>query len=188
MAGTGAVYFATSNDYKFEEFSRLFAAVGLEVRHVKLDIEELQSMDYTQIAEAKSVDAYREFGMPIMTEVCGIGIDALDGFPSGLNRRFWDTLGPKVSTITNAIGSAARAEVHLSVCDGHRVHSQFAKLSGRITDTPSTKGSFHLDQIFIPDGAKVTLADMVMEERDKWSYRAKVVPNMATMLRTLNVV
>lgn len=182
------VYFATSNQYKFEEFSRLFALCKVELRQIVLDISEIQTMDYPSIAEAKSVEAYRQTGMPIMTEVCGIGIDALDGFPSGLNRSFWETLGPKVSTITNAIGSAAQADVWLSICDGRRIHHQSATSRGRIAHAPSSQGTFHLDQVFIPDGASQTLADMDTTERDFHSYRAKVVPNMAELLRSLRVV
>lgn len=188
MSGAEQIYFATSNDYKFDEFSRLFAARGVELRRVVLDIDEFQSMDYSQIAEAKALEAYRRFGMPIVTEVCGIGIDALDGFPSGLNRRFWQTLGPKVSLITNAVGDGAQADVYLSVCDGARVHTQSHQSKGRIAAAPSSRGTFHLDKVFIPAGSSITLADMTEAERDRWSYRAGVVSPMIHAMRPLNVI
>src|SRR5699024_9427897 len=102
---------------------------------------------------------------------CGIGLDGLNGFPSGLNRRFWEVLGPRVSAVANAIGSAAQATAYLSICDGRRVH-QNESVPGHIAPLPSKSGTFQLDRVFIPAGATVPLSDMAESERDRYSYRA----------------
>ena len=75
--------------------------------------------------------------------------------------------------------------VYLGFCDGRRVHSVSHREPGHIAAAPSTMGTFHLDRVFIPEGHKLTLADMSVDDRDKISHRMKVTQKAVEMLRNL---
>ena len=70
--------FITGNQHKWEEAN---AIVGGSLEMVKLDVEEIQSIDIVEIIEHKAKMAYEILGEPALCEDVGLIFDAWNGLP-----------------------------------------------------------------------------------------------------------
>ena len=179
------LYFATSNNYKFTEAARVFRKFGIRLEQIDIEIPEIQNKEFEPIIRDKVMKAYTRLSRPVLVDVSGMSLSALNGLPGGLNRQFWDVLKDKVCDIASKLGDdSAQIIVCLSICDGQHIHTISQKDPGRIATKQAAVGTFHLDRVFIPDGCGVTLAEMSESDRDKVSYRAKAVGKAVDMLKT----
>jgi len=177
-------YFVTSNDYKFSEFERLFAAHGVILDRANIELEEIQTIDIDRIARDKVIKAYAHLSRPVMVDASGLAMYALKGFPGGLNREFWNVLKDEVCTVASKLGdSRAEIVVALAFCDGKRIVSMSKALPGAIAAVPSTTGTFHLDRVFVPAGEIETLAEMSEVKRDTLSHRALVAKDAVVRIK-----
>ena len=166
-------YFVSCNDYKLEEYRRLFRSANASFKAFSYKIIEPQTSDYKAIALHKVLEAYQHIGHPVIVETCGVSIDSMSGFPSGLNSEFWRLLGNTVCEITSVLGNLASATTMLAYCDGRKVFFFEDTIRGSIASTLSQKGSFVVDRVFVPYGMSKSLSELSPAERDKYSYRAK---------------
>ena len=77
------VTLATTNKRKIGEAQAALKDFDIEVRPVKLDIIEIQSMDPIVIARYKAREAFRLAGKPVVVTDTSWNIPALKGFPGG---------------------------------------------------------------------------------------------------------
>lgn len=175
--------FATSNSYKFVEFSRLFGAAGLTLDHYYVTVDEVQHIEMEAIVRDKALKAYQRVRRPVLVEHSGLSMKVLNGLPRGLNRQFWEKLQDRVCDLGVALGdSSAEILVSLALCDGRRIYTWHVSRPGKLASKPASVGTFHLDQVFIPNGATVTLAEMSETERDRVSQRRYAVDESITEL------
>lgn len=181
------LYFVTSNDYKFGEYERLFRDRSVTLSRKSIGIQEIQTVDFDPIVRHKILSAYQSVTRPVMIDVSGMMLTALSGLPGGLNKQFWHVLKDTVCDLAAKLGSdSAQIVSCLSVCDGFNIHSVEHIQTGRIAPAP-TKGNFHLDRVFIPDGHVKTLAEMSESERDKIGYRAMAADKMVALLKSIRL-
>lgn len=83
---------ATTNSRKLAEAVAGCAPYGIEVVQVSLDIEEIQSADFTKVALAKAAEAYRLAGEPVVVTDTAWQIPALNGFPGAYMKEVADWL------------------------------------------------------------------------------------------------
>lgn len=77
------IKFITGNDRKLSEASLACEPFGIKVEKIKLEIDEIQSHDPTQISKRKAKDAYSLINMPLVINDATWRIPALGGFPGG---------------------------------------------------------------------------------------------------------
>lgn len=187
----------TRNAGKVEELRALFAE--LPTLHLRTQLEipfgEVEESGSTFLHNAllKANGVCEETGIPVYAEDAGLEVDALDGAPGIYSARY---AGEPVDYSANnrlllerlrgVQTRSARfvAVAVLSLPDG-QVFATTGILRGTIAEAPSGDGGFGYDPLFVPEGAKRTLAQMTMDEKNRISHRTKAVQRMMPILRIL---
>ena len=95
MQQSSELFFASSNEHKFEEAKRILSKIEIDLTLFKTKLEEIQSDSLAQIATRKARDAYTKVQKPVIIEDDGLFINALDGFPGPYSSYVYDTIGNK---------------------------------------------------------------------------------------------
>jgi len=178
MPGSPSVWFATSNDHKFEEAHFVLQELEIGLRRLPSKGTELQSDDPAEVAVHAAAETYRASRKPHFVEDTGLFIESLQGFPGTRASFAFRTLGLEgILKLLDGI-SARGAEFVSAVayCDGSSEPRVFTgRLKGRVALRPSGQGGFGFDPIFIPAGKRTTLAQMTFAEKCAISHRARAL-------------
>ena len=86
--------FVTSNEHKRREVQEI---LGVELERADLDLPEIQSLDFGEVAIAKAMRRLRGSGIapsrPVIVEDSGLVIDAWNGLPGALTKWFLAGVG-----------------------------------------------------------------------------------------------
>ena len=175
--------FVTSNEGKAREASRF---LGRQVLARPLEIREIQSLDFAEVARAKAREAAAALGETVLVEDSGLSLATWNGYP-----------GPLTKWVTEAVGEAglarmldpfgdrrAEAVSALAVASpgGGEVVLAIGRAPGRIAESPRGTNGFGWDVIFVPDGETRTFAEMKPEEKDAVSHRARAFAALRELL------
>jgi XTP/dITP diphosphohydrolase len=197
---------ATRNAGKIIEFRRIFDEVvlgpidliGLEHFPDLLDVEET-GHTFEENALLKARTLCRETGLPAIADDSGLSIDALNGSPGILSARWSGAHGNDRANMTKVLselrdltgisrGAHFTCVTALVMPDGSEVIKE-GVLSGMILNEPIGKNGFGYDPIFLPNGSKLSLAQMDAEMKDAISHRGQsiraIAPLVASMLGAL---
>lgn len=168
------VTFITGNQGKADFMAKF---LGHPVSHVKLDLEEIQSLDFRKIAEHKARAAYNIVKSPVLVEDMGLNFKVLGRLPGAFTKWFHDEVGLEgmCRMLDGYDDRSANAEVCFAYFDGDSMEFFEGKLFGTIARHPKGNGGFGFDPILIPDGTDKTLAEMNEEELKKFSLRTTTV-------------
>lgn len=175
------VNYVTSSPYKREEIGAIADVVNLsdgraardvfEFHVLSLSIKEHLEIDIATMVMAEVSNAYSQLKIPCIVEHAGLVFDKHlgRGYPGGLTKPMWDTLGEDFVSETNSANSRAIARACVAYCDGMSVHMFTGETSGRIAVAPRGSRAFYWDTIFIPDvpndaNANRTYAEIVEQE------------------------
>src|SRR5688572_9860863 len=175
--------FLSGNPNKVAEATAILAPAGFEVLPVEKRLDEIQSDDVEFLVRDKCIKAFRLIGRPVFVEHTGLYIEALNGFPGGLTRIFWDTLGAErvANLFANQDDGRAVARTRIGYCNGRCVHQFEGEVDGRLASEPRGDTS-QWDCVFIPEGCDQTLAEMG-ERKNEVSMRRKALDNFVAFLR-----
>lgn len=176
------ITFITGNQKKADYLAKY---LGFPVRHTKLDLDEIQSLDLKEIVEHKVRQAYDKIKSPVIVEDVSLEFEALNGLPGPFIRFFTDNV--PFETICSMIDGKSRRATAKSVFgyyDGKTLKLFEGSLGGEIAKTPAGEHGFGWDKIFIPDGYTVTRAQL-SEEDDMKTY-LKIKP-FAELKNFLNI-
>lgn len=82
--------FISGNANKVKYLSRV---LGVELDHIKIDLDEIQSTDLRKIVEDKAHRAYDIIRKPVMVDDNGLFINALEGLPGPFIEYFIESAG-----------------------------------------------------------------------------------------------
>jgi len=160
------VYFATTNDYKWEEATIVAAAFpDLRLRRLHIPVIEVNSLDLEEVGRHKVLDVFSSLQVPIFVEHGALNIEYLRGLPGPLSKPFWDTLGPAICETIPESERAAIARSVVAYCNGRRVTTFVGEVTGDVAGEARGKRTFQWDPIFVPEGHEVTFAEMTVQER-----------------------
>jgi len=163
--------FITGNQAKAEQLARYF---NMPVKHKKLDLDEIQSLDLEKIVEHKTRQAHDIINSPVLVEDVSLKFHAFGNLPGPLIRWFLEELGNKgLCRILNHYRKdrSAIAEVIFGFFDGKNYKSFSGQMSGKIAAHPRGESGFGWDPVFIPDGSDKTWSEMNPDEQKKFSMR-----------------
>ena len=172
MQQLSELFFASSNEHKFQEAERILANLGMQINLFKTTLQEIQSNNLNDIAEKKAINAYDLIQKPVIIEDDGLFINALDGFPGPYSSYVYDTIGNKgiMNLLENSQVRDAKFVSIIAYCDSDCVVKLFeSSIPGKISSIIE-KGGWGYDPIFIPDGESKTYANV--SDKDKFSHRA----------------
>lgn len=185
--------FATNNQHKLEEVR---AALGSDFRLLSLaeigcqvELPETGStLEENALQKAQFV--FDHFNIPCFADDTGLEVRALLGAP-GVDSAHY--AGPQRSAIHNINlllknmegkpNREAQFKTIMAWVEPH-YHTLFeGVVSGNILSAPRGNGGFGYDPVFVPDGFDKTFAEMVMEEKNSISHRARALEKLLVFLK-----
>ncbi len=189
---------ATHNKGKLEEFRELLGPHGVEVvsaGELKLPEPEETEDSFIGNARIKAKSAMAATGIITLADDSGLSVDALDGAPGVYTAdwagpsRDWMMAMRTVEEKLQAAGAttpekrSAQFNCTLIVLwpDGEeRIY--VGKAPGHLTWPPVGAFGHGYDPVFVPEGSKLSFAQMSHEEKNRISHRARA---LALMLKDL---
>ena len=172
MQQLSELFFASSNEHKFQEAERILTNLGMQINLFKTTLQEIQSNNLNDIAEKKAINAYDLIQKPVIIEDDGLFIDSLNGFPGPYSSYVYDTIGNKgiMNLLENCEIRDAKFVSIIAYCDSDCDVKLFeSSIPGKISSIIE-KGGWGYDPIFIPDGESKTYANV--SDKDKFSHRS----------------
>lgn len=169
------ITFITGNKGKAEELER---NLGLAIKHKKLDITEIQSLDLEEIVKDKAKRAYDIINSPVLVEDVSLKYSAFGNLPGPLIKWFHKELGNSgLCRIINHYKKdrTALSEVLFCLYDGKKFKLFAGSKAGRIAAYPRGERGYGWDAVFIPDGSNKTRAEMDDTERFESSMRKEAL-------------
>lgn len=187
--------FATNNQHKVEEMRAIldnrFEILTLKEAGIDLDIPEPHDTIEANATE-KSKVIYTLTGMNCFSEDTGLEVEALNGEPGVKSARYaGDEKQPHrnieklLSNLSGITNRKARFKTVISLMLNGTEHLFEGICEGTITQDIRGSGGFGYDPVFLPDNAHKTFGEMEMEEKTRYSHRARATEKLVTFLNNL---
>ena len=166
----------TSNPGKVKEYQRSFEDMGVEMEHLHLPYDEIQTSELEEVVK-KGMDEIRSKGVKdFIIDDSGMFVDALKGFPGVYSAYGQKTIGNK-GILKLMEGVEDRSAV-FKCCIGCDIDGETiivtGKCQGYILDSERGTEGFGYDPIFSPDGER-SFAEIGIEEKNRISHRGNAV-------------
>lgn len=176
------IVFITGNQHKADYLSRW---LGMPVAHQKVDLDELQSLDLSEIIDHKARQAYELVKKPVLVEDVGLAFTAMGKLPGPLVKWFLQEVGNTglCSIASTLPHRKAIASIMYGYCDGQQVRTFFYEQPGSIAEHPRGEHGIGWNPIFIPEGQDRTYGEMTVDELRPVSFRAKAIDELRVFLQ-----
>lgn len=187
--------FASNNQHKIDEIRTIlgdkFEIITLKEAGINIDIPEPHDTLEANASE-KSKLIYKMTGMNCFSEDTGLEVYALDGEPgvksaryAGEGRSFDANIDKLLVNLAGKADRSARFRAVISLLiDGNETLFE-GVCEGQIIEKRRGKEGFGYDPVFIPSGSLKTFAEMSMEEKTKYSHRARATEKLVAFLNKL---
>lgn len=191
------VVLASGNAGKLQEFARMLADSGIELRpQCEFDVEPAPETATTFIenALAKARNVCVQTGLPAIADDSGLEVDALDGAPGVYSARYAGGAGDeannrKLLAALEDIPMERRTARFRAVLVYLRHAADPSPIiaegvwEGRIAETPRGDGGFGYDPLFeLPDSR--TSAELPPDEKNRLSHRGHALAELRRKLST----
>jgi XTP/dITP diphosphohydrolase len=180
------VFFATGNINKFNEARSILSTYGFAAALLRVKDWEIQSDNLKEIAQISVINAFKQSNLPIFVEDAGLFIDALGGFPGPYAAYVYKTIHNSgiVRLMEGVKNRRAKFQSVIAYCDKTLCEPRCfeGESNGEITLTERKqkgKAAFGFDPIFQPAGSSKSFAEMIIEEKNGFSHRAKAIRKFA---------
>lgn len=187
--------FATGNENKLREVRAVLDESLFQIRSLKDigfhdDIEETGTT-LEENALIKSSHIHDRFHQNVFSEDTGLEVDCLGNAPGVYTARY---AGPEkdmnanmhllLENLKDKKDRSAQFRTVASLILDNKSYAFEGILRGKIAMTQSGTKGFGYDPIFIPDGYKITLAEMDPMDKNRISHRGKAMAKLMDFLRT----
>jgi XTP/dITP diphosphohydrolase len=175
----------TSNPGKVAEYRRSLEGLGIEMVHLKVPYDEIQSSELEEVVRRSMTDLRSKGMSDFIIDDSGLFIDRLGGFPGVWSAYVQKTIGnegvlklmkgvdDRSAVFKCCIGCSvgARDMIVTGVCNGVILHEE--------------RGSegFGYDPIFSHDGER-SFAEIPLDEKNRVSHRGRAVGLLAEELKS----
>ncbi len=187
IANQYEILFITGNKHKYSEVLPIADRLGFRILMKPGYKLEIQSNKLEEISLTAALEAYKYLKKPLMVEDAGLFIDALNGFPGPYSSYVFKTLGCD-GILKLMTGITTRNAVFRSVVT--LIYPPFIIVEqgvcpGTIASEKRGERGFGFDPIFVPERDNRTFAEMSIEEKNRYSHRAKAVRKALQKLKKL---
>ena len=166
----------TSNPGKVAEYQKEFSALGIEMEHVRLPYDEVQTSDLEEVV-SKGMDAIVAQGVrDFIIDDSGLFVDALKGFPGVWSAYAQKTIGNK--GLLKLMSGVEDRGAEFRCCIGCDIGGKRIIVTGVcrgfITESEQGDGGFGFDPVFTHDGGP-TFAQIPMDMKNSVSHRGNAV-------------
>ena len=188
------IVLATHNPGKAKEIANLLAPMGIDVlsaADLNLPEPEETGTTFTENAVLKAVTAADKAKTPALADDSGLSVTALKGDPGIYSARWGgpekdfkaamgmiqDRLGrdPDRSAAFICVLALAMPEGVCEIFEG--------RVDGTLVWPPRGENGFGYDPMFVPEDEKQTFGEMTIEEKKKFSHRARAFEQLADYLK-----
>ena len=186
------ILFATSNKNKAIEIRKMLPdnMELLTLEDIKIT-EEIPETSDTIEGNAKQKADYitKNFGLNCFADDTGLEIEALDGNPgvrsaryAGEERSDEANMEMVCKKLTAEMNRSARFKTVIALNIDHQQYLFDGIVNGIIRKEKKGENGFGYDPIFEPENCGKTFAEMTMEEKNKYSHRARAIKKMIDFL------
>ncbi len=180
------IHFATSNESKFGEASSILGEYGISLRMSSFKVEEIQHRDLKVIARNALIRILSMVTVPVIVDDSGLFVGSLNGFPGVFSSYVFKTLGNEGILRLLRREKNRRATFRCAIAFGsprHRPRVFVGRTAGEISHHAKGSHGFGFDPIFIADGEKRTFGEMLSQEKNRMSHRARALREFAEWYR-----
>lgn len=172
--------FITGSDGKFAEFKAHLP----QLRHLRMDLPEIQSLDPKEIIRAKVNEARRNHSDDLLVEDTSLYMSCLNGLPGPLIKWFLMALGDNgiYKLAMRHHDAEAVAKTVIGYAHGTQVEFFEGEIRGKIT-APRGSDKFGWDTIFVPTGHNETFAELGSNVKNTISHRHKALVKLISALK-----
>ncbi len=175
--------FASHNSNKVAEIAQLMPAGITLLSLADLNFEEEIIEDGLTIEEnalKKARHIHQLTQLNVFADDTGLEVEALNGAPgvhsaryAGIQKNDADNINKLLDALKNTTARSAQFKTCIAaiINNSETLHTGLCK--GAVSQSPSGLYGFGYDSIFVPDGASRSFADMMLEQKNKFSHRAK---------------
>jgi inosine triphosphate pyrophosphatase len=176
------LYFITGNEGKFKEI----AAIIPNLEMLKLDLDEIQSLDPREVIEHKLAQAAAQHDGEFIVEDTSLSLTCLQGLPGTFVKWFLETLGAEglAALAMKHEDRSAIARVTIGYRDRQGVNHFFVGESEGDIVPPRGSAAFGWNPIFQPKGESRTFGEMTVEEKNHISMRGIAARKLASHLNS----
>jgi len=196
--GRPRLVLATGNQHKLAELTRILEAGRVEVELVGLgefpgapEVEETgATFDENALLKARAIAEFT--GLPAVADDSGLCVDALNGMPGVLSARWSGRHGDDEANLRLVLaqvsdvpddrrGAQFECAAALVMPSGKEYVSE-GSVDGRLIREPRGSNGFGYDPIFVPDGFRLTTAQMDPAAKDAISHRGRALRALAPVI------
>jgi XTP/dITP diphosphohydrolase len=189
--------FASNNKHKVREISHILddkiTLLSLEDVNIHEDIPEDEPLiEGNALFKARYV--HNATGLNVFADDTGLEIEALNGLPGVHSARFAGETKDSSANIAKVLdmlkgtdNRKARFRTVIALIFENKEYLFEGIVSGTIIDEKRGTEGFGYDPVFIPDGRKLTFAQMSLTEKSKISHRALAFEKLKEFLHQHNL-
>ena len=196
--GRPRLVLATANKHKLVELTRILEAGRVDVRLVGLgefpgapDVAETgATFDENALLKARAIAEFT--GLPAVADDSGLCADALNGMPGVLSARWAGRHGDDEANLRLVLGQLSDVPddrrgaqfvcAAALVLPSGKEHVSEGTVEGTLIREPRGSNGFGYDPIFVPDGYRLTTAEMDAAAKDAISHRGKALRALAPII------
>lgn len=186
------IIFATNNKHKLDEIKHIlgknFDVKGLQDIGFEGDIPET-GKTLEENASIKSYFIFNKYHVDCFSDDTGLEIKALDGRPGVYSARYAGEEGNAENNIKKVLhelsgieNRKARFRTVISLIMNGKEFQFEGIVNGNIIKKRKGVKGFGYDPVFVPDGFKMTFAEMPSGLKNKISHRAKALEKLIEFL------
>ena len=180
MSSLKNIQVVTSNKDKLAEINNI---LGTNFKISKLDIDEVQSLDLTEVVTKKAKAAFAKLNKPVLVEDISLEIKALNGLPGTLVKFFLNSLGTEGTVkLIGTQNTKTKVTNATAIYDGKQLVIFKGSIVGTLSKKNMGENGFGFDKVFIPNGYKITYAQMDASLKNKISHRSKALKKVKKYL------
>ena len=172
------VYLVTGNPNKVNELRPFFPF--WEIQPLKLEIDEIQTLDILKICIGKATMAFQQIQSPVLVEDTEFCLNALNNLPGPFIKFFEERLGPGalIELLKGHKNRNGFARTCLVFFDGEQSFWGMGTLKGSVAHFQSPGEGFGFDCCFIPEGEQQPLSILGLDRKIEISHRRLAVQDL----------
>ena len=186
--------FATTNKGKLREVRKVFSETAFTILSLS-DFPEIPEIledgaTFAENAKIKAETVYKFFKIPTIADDSGLSVDQLKGEPGVYSARYagenaTDELNNKL--LLEKLSNFPEPHLAKFVCsavfyDGENFISSENVMEGQIIHKARGGNGFGYDPLFVAEGFSITNGELLLEEKNKISHRAKAFNRLHAMI------